>query len=275
MIFEGDSRISEKWFYTHIKPTQNEKLPRVDMLDLLTQFLDYSDWENFKTEQEKLIQPTTENFEQSTVPKNIFSKQTIGFLTLGFVGLIMLFSFFFKKNNAKNFEYQFCFIDADTGKAIQNPEIEINILRKKESATFQKVDENGCFIWTGKSEQIQFEILAPYFYKDTVSRILDKSNTHEIIPLQRDDYGLMIHLFSNSTIEDWEKRRNQLAEMITDDAMIFHVDANDDTMGLEILNKEDFINRMTLPINSLRNVKVIETIYKNEKIHRLRFIITK
>ena len=32
-----NGRISEKWFYTHLKAA-NEKLPRIDMLNLLSQY---------------------------------------------------------------------------------------------------------------------------------------------------------------------------------------------------------------------------------------------
>jgi len=184
-----------------------------------------------------------------------------------------LFSFFLKKNISKNLDYQFCFVDYDTRKPIQNTDIEIKVLKTEETFSLQKANKNGCFNWDGINEKITFEVQAPYYKKYTVTRILENQNSSEIIPLRKDDYGLMIHLFSNSKIKDWEKRRNQLGEMLAEDAMIFQVDGGDKSMGLEILNKDEFIDRMTLPINSLRNVKVIETIYKGEKIHRLRFIL--
>jgi hypothetical protein len=39
--------ISEKWFYTHLKPSQNDKLPRIDMLDMLAQYVGYAGWQDF------------------------------------------------------------------------------------------------------------------------------------------------------------------------------------------------------------------------------------
>lgn len=38
---EVKQTVSEKWIYTHLKPEQNEKLPRKDMLDILSQFAGY------------------------------------------------------------------------------------------------------------------------------------------------------------------------------------------------------------------------------------------
>ncbi|MEI7509845.1 MAG: hypothetical protein WCJ62_10330, partial [Flavobacterium sp.] len=39
--------ISEKWIYTHLKPESNSKIPRKDMLNILSQFVGYSGWEEF------------------------------------------------------------------------------------------------------------------------------------------------------------------------------------------------------------------------------------
>ena len=37
LLEHANGRISEKWFYTHIKSGPREKLPRVDVLNLLSQ----------------------------------------------------------------------------------------------------------------------------------------------------------------------------------------------------------------------------------------------
>ena len=37
-------RISEKWFYTHIRVKENTKMPRIDTLNLLAEFLEYKNW---------------------------------------------------------------------------------------------------------------------------------------------------------------------------------------------------------------------------------------
>ena len=45
---ETKSSVSEKWIYTHLKPEINEKLPRKDMLDILSQFVGKSGWDEYK-----------------------------------------------------------------------------------------------------------------------------------------------------------------------------------------------------------------------------------
>ena len=39
--------ISEKWIYTHLKPEINSKIPRKDMLNILSEFVGYSGWDEF------------------------------------------------------------------------------------------------------------------------------------------------------------------------------------------------------------------------------------
>jgi len=264
------SRISEKWFYTHLKPTENKKLPRMDMLDLLCQFLGFSDWENFKNEQQ--IQVENEQIliaENDKVSRPFLSRKTIVFSSISLVLTLFVFCFFYKKNKT----CQFCFEDADTREIIKNQLIEVEIFHEGESSVFQKTNAQGCFKWNSKNEKITFAINAPYYHSDTITRALKNQQGKEIITLKKDDYALMIHFFSTANFEDWEKRRKQLNQMIADDAIIFQVERGNTMSGLDMLNKEEFIDRLTLPINSLKNIKIIHSIYQGEKIYRLRFIL--
>ncbi|MBA3987241.1 MAG: hypothetical protein H0X63_11870 [Flavobacteriales bacterium] len=45
---ETRQTISEKWIYTHLKPESNDKLPRKDMLDILSFFVGYTGWDEFQ-----------------------------------------------------------------------------------------------------------------------------------------------------------------------------------------------------------------------------------
>ncbi|MGC9341320.1 MAG: hypothetical protein ACP5E3_01320, partial [Bacteroidales bacterium] len=45
--------ISEKWFYTHMK-SNHKKLPRIDTLNLLSRFVGYKSWNDFKYNHERL-----------------------------------------------------------------------------------------------------------------------------------------------------------------------------------------------------------------------------
>ncbi|MFK7770537.1 MAG: hypothetical protein AB8F94_00305 [Saprospiraceae bacterium] len=265
-----NSRISEKWFYTHLKPTENKKLPRMDMLDLLSQFLGFSDWENFKNKQqiqlEKEQQLVLEN-EEKTSSFSLKKMTILGAIFLGFTMLV--FSFF----NQENERCQFCFEDADTHELIKNQLIEIEIFQTGESPIIKKTNAQGCFKWSTKNDKITFAINVPYYHSDTISRIIKNKNHEEVIALKKDDYALMIHFFSNSDFEGWEKRRQQLEGMIANDAIIFQVEKGNTMSGLAMLNKVEFIDRLTLPINSLKNIRIIHSIYQDEKIFRLRFIL--
>ncbi len=265
-----NSRISEKWFYTHLKPTKNEKLPRMDMLDLLSQFLGFPDWEKFKIEHQievevkKIID--TRNDEIFTLP----SKEKIALFV---IALSVIYWWVFPSFSKNNDTYQFCFEDGDTHLLIEDQAVEIQIFQEGESPVFQKTNAEGCFNWDTKNEKITFVVKAPYYHSDTISRVIKNKNHQEVISLKKDDYALMIHLFSNSDFESWEKRRQQLDQMISDEAIIFQVEKGNTMSGLGMLNKEEFIDRLTLPINSLKNIRIIHSIYQGEKIYRLRFIL--
>jgi hypothetical protein len=69
------------------------------------------------------------------------------------------------------------------------------------------------------------------------------------------------------------KKREQLDQMMTDDAIIFQVEKGNTMSGLDMLNKEEFIDRLILPINSLKNIRIIHSICQDKKIFRLRFIL--
>jgi hypothetical protein len=79
----------------------------------------------------------------------------------------------------------------------------------------------------------------------------------------------MIQYFSTSNVKDWLKRRENLSEMISDSAKIFQV--LNKTIGMEIYNKWEFINKLTLPTTGLRNIEIIDSKYEDGKITHLRF----
>ncbi len=55
--------ISEKWFYTHMK-SGNSKLPRIDILNFLSKYVGYRNWDEFKFSNKDLkndLQPDKSN----------------------------------------------------------------------------------------------------------------------------------------------------------------------------------------------------------------------
>ena len=41
---KAQGRVSEKWFYTYFRTTEVSKLPRIDMLNLLSRYAGYENW---------------------------------------------------------------------------------------------------------------------------------------------------------------------------------------------------------------------------------------
>jgi cyclopropane fatty-acyl-phospholipid synthase-like methyltransferase len=83
----------------------------------------------------------------------------------------------------------------------------------------------------------------------------------------------MIHYFSQMKVDDWEKRRSRLEKMIDDGAMIYQVFGEKDPIGMELYNKQEFIDKLTVPSGSLRNIEILDSRFKEDKICVLRFRI--
>jgi hypothetical protein len=292
------SSVSTKWYYTHIKGGNEQKLPRVDVLNLLSEFAGYESWEVFvvKKKEEGLIRKVeTEKAEsgkeekeiipgekeaetESSTQKNDRKSQTTGssrrMLTflLSTVAVIVLIVLLMMFTNVKNTNYHFCFADADLGSPLKNEKISINVIREGESPMVIKCDSMGCFTLQRSPGKVTFIVHADYYRPDTVTRLLTNEPVEEMIPLHSDDYARMIRIFSSSKVEDYEKRRAQLDKMFASDAEIIQVDPGDNR-GMEMFNKEEFINKLTMPISSLKNIEVIGTDYDPfGKIMHLRFI---
>jgi hypothetical protein len=46
LLQKVNAHISEKWFYTHMK-SEHDALPRIDVLNLLSKYAGYADWNDF------------------------------------------------------------------------------------------------------------------------------------------------------------------------------------------------------------------------------------
>ena len=253
-----NGRISEKWFYTHIK-SNTGKLPRIDMLNILSEYAGYQNWNDLKTKHRQVGSIQSPKKSQK---KTIFSLILLVILSSSFIGYKM-----FPKNNV----YKFCFVDADLKSSIKDSPIWIIWMNENESSMVSKCDSTGCFKFTTNKEKIKFIVRSPYYKPDTITRIVyDKQIREEQIQLKTNDYALMIHMFSKSKVKNWKKRRSQLDQMLADNAKIYQV-AEDGKTGMEMYNKKEFINKLTTPLKSLKSIEVVETIYSGDEISILRF----
>jgi len=286
LILKVKGRISEKWFYTHIK-SESDKLPRIDMLNMLSQYVGYQDWRDFTNKQKDL---TKETEEKAPIIEKIVSdstpihsknekaaefispsvkkgKSAIWMIIIGTVALLILTFIIFRE---KSKTYKCCFTDINGSALVPNAKIEVRLLKDHESPITIVCDNNGCFEFNTNQKSIEFFVNSPYYKADTIIRSLNESLTEERIKLKTNDYALMIHYFSTSNINDWKQRRMHLEDMIARDAKIIQVYI--DGSGMELYNKEEFINKLTMPLKSLKNIEIIETRYSENQITLLRFM---
>jgi hypothetical protein len=183
------------------------------------------------------------------------------------VVIVTLFYFTYKSFYAQ--EYSFCFYDSVSKEPISNSIIEVTLLESKESNRNYLCNADGCLTLKTNKSKLKFVVETPYYHRDTIIRRLNSFHRTENIKLKIDDYAIMIHYFSNSNVQDWLKRRDDLNLMFSENAKIFQV--YEGTIGLEIYNKWEFINKLTLPTSSLRDIEILDTKYSGEEITHLRF----
>lgn len=253
-----NTTVSEKWFYTYFKSQEPEKLPRIDMLNLLSQYAGFSSWNEF-----------ADTHTAKTAAKTPSKAKKPEWRITAAIALLLLVLFFvaYAFVNTK-ITYHFCFVDKDVQLPITGI-LQIEILQENESPVYLQTTENGCFSFETKERMLKFLVHSPYYKSDTIVRSYYK-NQEEKVQLKADEYALILHYFSTNNVEDWSKRREELNRIILDDAVIYQVFGNED-FGIDILSKEAFINKITLPISSLRNMKILEIERQEQKISKLKF----
>ena len=254
-----NAHISEKWFYNHLK-SGKETLPRIDILNLLSKYAGYSNWDDFKfrnTGNEIAVADLTKRANRYFI--------YIPMLVLIILGIMFLL---FKMVSTK--DYKFRFYDADTREPVTNNIIEVNVLREGESPVSYLCGPDGSFILKTDKINVRFEVKSPLYQTDTIIRILDKFSREEIVQLRPNNYAMMLQYFSTMNVKDWQRRRDQLNLMIADSAMIYQVFGKE-AVGLELYNKWEFINKLTLPSTGLKDIEILDTRYQGDKITLIRF----
>ncbi|MHA3044637.1 hypothetical protein JSO61_004760 [Riemerella anatipestifer] len=329
---KAKGNISERSFYTYFKSSPTQKLPRIDMLNLLSSYAGYANWYDFKKnhlfaneileieesdegefqtgvdelvldnqqEQEKSINSKEivdgvyegENIvlqksdsdlevfsEKDEVLKNNsralkFTKSSYVWISATLILLLILVGIIFSDLILTK-KYSFKFIDADRNTSI-NDYLDVKIIKEGESPILHKVKPNDILTYTTKSKSLMMIISSPYYKTDTIVRNLENALTYpeyETIELKPDDYAIMLNYYSKKADEDVNKKRERLSRLISNDALIYQVFDNE-TYGVEILEKDRYITLMTTPTTSLKNLEIIGTQMKNGKIVMIKFRIT-
>ena len=329
--------ISEKSFYTYFKNSPVTKLPRIDMLNILSIYAGYISWYDFKKnhlfadeilkeaeeldekleddlektlENARIIEPEIENvpklpvslqkpvenlnsesnLQKSDTDNQIIKEKEQNFSTydtseqkstfsivkkyiwLGISGILaILVGLLGFKDELFSRKFYYSFVDADRNSRI-NAELQVQILKQNESPILYTAKPNEPFVYTTKSKTLTMVVSSPYYRTDTIQRNLETAPEAETIELKPNDYAIMLFYYSKS-IKDLKRKRKSLNYLISDNALIYQVYDNE-TYGVETMDKQRYINLVTLPSTSLENLEVIDTKNdKNNKIIMIKFKI--
>ncbi|MDG5492296.1 hypothetical protein [Psychroserpens sp. SPM9] len=248
LFSEVKAKVSEKWFYTYFK-NEATKLPRVDMLNLLSSYIGFENWQTFK----------------NTHPFASKHKKKVPWIII-FAPILIVF---IVTMNGKN-DFQFCFVDDLNNQAITNIPIDIKLLQEDQSPLYFKTDSLGCFRYKTKANLIRFVVSSPYHKTDTIVRSIE-ANQHHVVKLDSDDYALILKYYTNGNVKDWTKHKQKLQQLIHEDAQIYRL--YEDNIGVEIYSKEDFVRLLTIPTKTLKTVKILDKSYENNQIKTLKFTV--
>ena len=241
------STVSEKWVYSHFKK-QSEKLPRVDVLNLLSQYCGFKNWDDF-IHQNKIEEPKNQK------KKGNWSIVLFIVVFLAAAGLYIL--------KPIKSHLTVLFTDAYTQKPVSLKSLTYSFGKNETQYA------NRSLIFKVKNSDT-LKIDGPYY--KSIESWVDISEMPDtlVIKVFPDDYAMMLNYFSRTEHTDWDKRKRQLETAIHNDAIIFQ--SHPQHEGIEMLNKDEFIDRLILPINSLKNLEIQDIVYKDEQIYNLRFV---
>jgi len=243
--------VSEKWIYTHLKVETNDKLPRKDMLDILSQLVGYSGWDEYVFKCKKEVIPNV------VQPKRNYNV----IFSLGFIGLFLIgfFSYrYLKREEVQTIEVK----NAFTEEQINSEEVKVVMIENNVETPIEMVDSK---IQITTKDSAKIVLKRPYYKDKTIVEGKENSNT---ISLQPDDYAMMLKGFMKSDIKDWETRKEQLQKILADDLEVLVMLKND--LGIEYFNKQEFSEKLIVPSVAFKRMKVID-IQSNDK-DEIKFI---
>lgn len=248
--------VSEKWIYTHLKPEHNEKLPRKDMLDILSQYVGFSGWDEFRFQ-----------FQEATVSKGAVVNSTSGnskaYYVIG-IGLILMIAALFLKNTFVNQKKTIELKDIFTKEKIAPEEVNAFVV---EDAVEKAIPIKNGVMEVSKKAKV---VLKSPFYEDRQITVSSHSET-DIIELKPDDYGMMLKAFLQSDIKGWETRKAQLEMILSDNVEVMVM--LKDNLGVEYFDKNEFTQQLIVPTPSIKKLKIVVLEKDNEnKISLIRLI---
>lgn len=246
-----NQRVSEKWIYTHLKPEDNQKLPRKDMLDILSQLVDCSSWDEYVFKNKKGVSEEIE-------PNRKKPKTAIWIISgIILIGIAAYSFYLFNDVESKTITIK----DAFTNKKISSDEIKATLVEEETETPIEIVDSE-IKISKGKTKIL---LKSPYYKEKTI--VINKDSQSDIT-LQPDDYAMMLKAFMKSDIKDWQTRKVQLQKILAEDLEVIVVLR--DNLGFEYFNKIEFSEKLIVPSASLKKMRLID-LQHNDK-NEINFI---
>lgn len=253
--------ISEKWIYTHLKPESNSKIPRKDMLNILSEFVGYSGWDEFTFEKKTQTVPSK--------PSSTSNNSKKVFLVLVLITAIGIISFI-SLNRYKSPEAQTIELQNEFTKEKVNSE-EVKVFQVSDSIqTELKVKEGKVAVANSVDKKTQLVIQSP-FYKSktiTIDPTVPAADPIQKVDLKPDDYAMMLKAFMVSDIKNWQTRKEQLNQILSDNLEVIVMLKGD--LGAEFFNKNEFSQMLVVPSASLKKMKIVEI--KNDASTKIQFI---
>lgn len=240
--------LSEKWIYTHLKPADNQKLPRKDTLNILAEFVDCNSWDEF------LFKSTIDIAEPKR--KNVTRIIRLIVLLLLFVSTIFLTIKYFNSENKKDIELK----NEYTGKPIQVDQVTVY---KVENDKKIPIVVNDSKIELNEDDK-KIVIESPFF---ETKEIVNPHEQKQIL-IKPDDYAMVLKTFIESDLKDWKTRKSQLDKILSDELEVILLFQND--LGAEYMNKEDFASKLIIPTSETKKWEILQLETNFEK--KIKFI---
>lgn len=242
--------VSEKWIYTHLKPETNEKLPRKDMLDILSVYVGKSGWDEFRFK-DKVGNHKTNN------DKNVSIKPISKlFFVIGIL-VIVFIVWKFSVNQNQKIELQNSF----TKDSVAKDEVKAFVV---EDSVEKPIDLESQTLNLEKGTKV---VIKSPFYKQKQITILSNEPVSRV-ELNPNDYAMMLKAFMKSDIKDWQTRKEQLNKILSDNLEVMVM--LQDNLGAEYFNKTEFSLKVILPSAALKKMKIVEL--KQEKDNKISFL---
>jgi len=311
---KAKGNISEKTFYTYFKNNSQEKIPRIDMLNILSVYSGFNSWSEFKKKNpiattaeettttvvsEALVEEPIETVtvEQNQTP--VTEKPPVSIDNQAFDEINQNINFKSQKQNFLKrylwlgisaflfatvlilvfydnlFYKKYTYAFTDADRNSSiKGELDVKIIRENESPILFKVKPNSKFVYETKSKSLKMEISSPFYKPETIVRDLTNAPADREENIELKPNEYAVQLYYYSKSIKDFKKKTQQLNKLISDNALIYQVVDSDIYGIETMDKQKYISLVTLPTTTLENLEVIDSQMKNGKIVMIKFKIT-